>query len=61
MAPVMGGSGAKVERPLTVACPRLPLLRGVVNDDQLTWRVDGVSGEIVDGTVQTVPGRDGRL
>ncbi len=27
----------------------------------MTRRVDGVGGEIVDGTVQTVPGRDGKL
>ena len=57
----MRGGGAKVKSPLTVACPRPPLLRGVVNDDQLTWRVDGVGREIVDGTVQAVPGRDGGL
>ncbi len=59
MTPVMGGGRAEVERSLTVARPRLPLLRGVVDDDQLTWEVDGVGGEIVDGTVQAVPSRDG--
>jgi hypothetical protein len=29
-----------------------------MDDDELSWRVDGVGGEIVDGTMQAVPGRD---
>ncbi len=61
VAPVVGGGGAEVESPFAVSCPRLSLLGGVVDDDELSWRVDVVGGEIVDGTVQAMPGRDGGL
>ncbi len=58
VAPVVRGGGAEVEGPFAVSCPRLPHLGGVMDDDELSWRMDGVGGEIVDGTMQAVPGRD---
>ena len=58
IAPVVRSGGAKVEGPFAMSCPRLPLFSGVVDDDELSWRVDGVGGKVVRGTVQAVPGGD---
>jgi hypothetical protein len=58
VAPVVRSGGANVESPFAMSCPRLPLFSGVVDDDELSWRVDGVGGKVVGGTVQAVPGGD---
>ena len=47
-----------VEGPFAMSRPRLPLFSGVVDDDELSWGVDGVGGKVVGGTVQAVPGGD---
>ena len=56
MAPVVGHGGADVEGAFAMSRPRLTLFSGVVDDDELSWGVDGVGGKVVGGTVQAVPG-----
>ena len=58
VTPVMGGSRADVEGPLSVLRPRRPLFSGVVDDNELAWGVNGAGGKIEGGTVEAVPGRD---
>jgi len=58
MAPVVGFGGADIKSSLAMSCPRLPLFSGVVDDDELSWGMDGVGGKVVGGTVQAVPGGD---
>ena len=58
MAPVVGLGGADIKGSLAMSCPRLPLFSGVVDDDELSWGMDGVGGKVVGGTVQAVPGGD---
>ncbi len=52
----MGRGGTNVEGSLAMSRPRLPLFSGVVDDDELSWGVDGVGSKVVGGTVQAVPG-----
>ena len=61
MAPIVGKGGTEVEGSLAVMGPRFPFDGGIMDHDELTWGVNGVGGEIVDGTMQAVPGRDGGL
>ena len=58
VAPVVRRGEANVESSFAMSRPRLPLFSGVVDDDELSWRVDGVGGKVVGGTVQAVPGGD---
>ena len=58
VAPVVRRDGAYVEGPFAMSRPRLPLFSGVVDDDELSWGVNGVGGKVVEGTVQAVPGGD---
>ena len=51
MAPVVRRDGAYVKGPFAMSRPRLPLFSGVVDDDELSWGVDGVGGKVVGGTV----------
>ncbi len=58
VAPVVRRGGAYVKGPFAMSRSRLPLFSGVVDDDELSWGVDGVGGKVVRGTVQAVPGGD---
>jgi hypothetical protein len=58
MAPVVGHGGADIEGAFSMSLPRLSLFSGVVDHDELSWRVDGVGGKVVGGTVHAVPGGD---
>ena len=58
MGPVVGHGGADVEGAFAMSRPRLTLFSGVVDDDELSWGVEGVGGKVVGGTVQAVPGGD---
>ena len=58
VAPVVRRGGADVKSPFAMSRPRLPLFSGVVDDDELSWGVDGVGGKVVGGTMQAVPGGD---
>jgi hypothetical protein len=53
---IMGKGGAKINPSDAVSCPGCALQGGVMNDDELTWGVDGLCGEVVGGTAKTVPG-----
>ncbi len=54
----MGHGRVDVKGAFAMSRPRLSLFSGVVNDDELSWRMDGLGGEVVGGTVQAVPGGD---
>ncbi len=58
VAPVVRRGGANVKGSLAMSRPRMPLFSGVVDDDELSWGVDGVESKIMGGTVQAVPGGD---
>ncbi len=58
VAPVVRRGGTNVEGPFAMSRARLPLFSGVVDDDELSWGVDGVGGKVVGGTVQAVRGGD---
>jgi hypothetical protein len=58
MAPAVGHGGTDIKGPFAMSRPRLPLFSGVMDDDELSWGVDGVGGKVVRGTVQVVPGGD---
>ena len=51
VAPVVRRDGAYVKSPFAMSRPRLPLFSGVVDDDELSWGVDGVGGKVVGETV----------
>jgi hypothetical protein len=53
---IMGKGGAKIKPSDAVSCPECALQGGVMYDDELTWGVDGLCGEVVGGTPKTVPG-----
>jgi hypothetical protein len=58
VAPIVRRGGAYVKGPFATSRPRLPLFSEVVDDDELSWGMDGVGGKIVGETVQAVPGGD---
>jgi hypothetical protein len=47
VAPVVGLGGADIKGSFAMSCPRLPLFSGVVDDDELSWGMDGVGGKVV--------------
>jgi hypothetical protein len=58
MAPVVRHGGVDVECAFFMSRPRLSLFSGVVDDDELSWGLNGVGGKVVGATVQAVPGGD---
>ncbi len=47
VALVVRRGGTYVEGPFAMSRPRLPFFSGVVDDNELSWGVDGVGGEVV--------------
>ena len=56
MGAVVGESRRQVETPYAVPCPSRAFAGGVVDHDELTGGVEGLSIEVVRGSVETVPG-----
>ncbi len=56
MGAVVGESRRQVETPYAVPCPSRAFAGGVVDHDELTGGVEGLSIEVVRGAAETVPG-----
>ncbi len=56
MGAVVGESGRQVETPYAVPGPSRTFAGGVVDHDELTGGVKGLSVEVVRGAAETVPG-----
>jgi hypothetical protein len=60
-ATIVLGGGGEVEAAGAVSCPRFPVCRRIMSDDELAGRVDGMSREIKGTGVKTKIGGEGRI
>ena len=58
---VVGKGGAKIVGAVPVRVPRKTVVGAVKRETKLAGGMKGVSGEVVRKTVQTRPGREGRV
>ena len=58
---VVGEGGAKIEGSVPVRVPRETVVGAVERKTKLAGEMKGVSGEVLRKTVQTRPGREGRV
>ncbi len=61
VATVVGEGGAKIVDAVPVRVPRKTVVGAVKRKTKLAGEMKGVSGEVLRKTVQTRPGREGRV